>query len=735
MRTFATAAAVVAAGSLVLPATVGSAEVESASSAEVLVPPSSVADAEFRVGAPEVVANGHSKLDSKFNFVKVDGVYRGYMGNHETMRYEGISMEKLFLKGEFALKPSAPENKRFDECGAMISGVVVDADEPSVLRAWYHAEQKDGLACDYSTAGEGQTHKSIAHAKSVDGGITFTKPGWYDNQVITRHADPLENGEPGIDGEVSGRGDFGLIRSDDFDGNDYYYIYYLDHVVVNGKVKEYAAVARALVSSDGGHTAWRNLHNGDWTELALDGESDDLSGPVMANPSVYLPGPEVVRVRQRPKPEEPALDGGVLMSFSSDPRFLTSGVTEPLVYMNQCDSFEAPEVLETPKVDPCDPNPHDLYDPGNTMGQRLLYTSIVGPSGSTDWDDSFYLFYVYGVPGENTGDPFKTRYLVRRKVTVTSRQSGGPQTKLALATYESHHANPGDRWTTASVAPVTHAYLETTGYIMTAGAGDPARSLLTDCFKAATGDHYLSSAGCDSASEHRLDLGYVWKSQAPGTVRLRLCQYPNGGDRFATTVPDCVGASTLVSTLGYVYPVAGDEKIAADRVDKATDMFSGQQGLQRWSYLNGPGVEFDYDKGTNSWGDPGSAAQIWSGSMSPGVKHTAQGDVGVPSVRRWTADTAAHLTIASSLSDFNSSCSHPSGNGVQVKILHRSKADDFAAVVLYSRHLANGFAPLETPSVDVVVAEGDRIDFQLEPVRADVSCDRTVWKPSITVVP
>ena len=300
-------------------------------------------------------------------------------------------------------------------------------------------------------------------------GCAFRKPNYPNNQVVTNFAPPLLNNEPGFEGLKTGRGDFSVVsRWDSVDGKYYYYLYYLDRVVEeegeDRKVNEYGAVARAEVSLNGPPATWmKNYYSGGWNVSAINGPAARIPGLVMSRASIYVPANEVVRVRQRPA------FGGVLMTYSPDPVGFTSGaVTEPLVYMNECDSYEAPSDPDpdNPKEDPCDDPDTDDVDPGNPQGQRLLYTSIVAPSGGSEWDNTFYLFYVYGLPGEQP-ENFESRYLVRRKVTVGSRQPDGPQTKLALGLYESKNARPNSVWSTAGVVPATHQYFETTGYIMT----------------------------------------------------------------------------------------------------------------------------------------------------------------------------------------------------------------------------------------------------------------------------
>jgi hypothetical protein len=63
----------------------------------------------------------------------------------------------------------------FDECGAWLQAI---GTTPGVVHGYYHAETR----CNY---GINQTHKSVAYAESYDGGRTFAKVGYPDNQIVT----------------------------------------------------------------------------------------------------------------------------------------------------------------------------------------------------------------------------------------------------------------------------------------------------------------------------------------------------------------------------------------------------------------------------------------------------------------------------------------------------------------------------------------------------------------------
>ena len=96
---------------------------------------------------------------------------------------------------------------KFDETGAWLASAYQDG---NILTGFYHAEEH----ADYANGG--QTHKSIAFAQSFDGGKTFVKPNYPNNQIITSN-------QPEKPGWITGVGDLTVVQF-----NGYYYAYVLD---------------------------------------------------------------------------------------------------------------------------------------------------------------------------------------------------------------------------------------------------------------------------------------------------------------------------------------------------------------------------------------------------------------------------------------------------------------------------------------------------------------------------
>ena len=84
----------------------------------------------------------------------------------------------------------------FDYCGAWLNSAYTESD--GTIRGWYHAE----YMCDYSNGG--QTYKSVAYVQSTDGGRTFQKVNYPNNQILTYNGGS-------ITGQNAGEGDHSVV--------------------------------------------------------------------------------------------------------------------------------------------------------------------------------------------------------------------------------------------------------------------------------------------------------------------------------------------------------------------------------------------------------------------------------------------------------------------------------------------------------------------------------------------
>ncbi|WP_183093989.1 hypothetical protein, partial [Nocardioides stalactiti] len=261
-----------------------------------------LADAQLRVGPPELVMGPSTSVDSPLNAITVDGIVRGYVGNVDSVLLEGTSAADLAPTDRVVVR-RGDRPSDFDWCGAWLDAVVPDERDPDLLRAWYHAEDD----CAYLA---NETHKSIAYAESRDGGLTFTKPRHPDNQVVTSPTGSAA-------GHHTGRGAPSVLRRGRF-----LWMYYLN---VLPDLSTVTSVARAPVTSGGVPGSWRSWTGDGWTGDALGGPAAALDTTVPASSaSAHAPTGEVVLVRQN------APSGGIVLQTSRDGLHFTP-LPEPIV--------------------------------------------------------------------------------------------------------------------------------------------------------------------------------------------------------------------------------------------------------------------------------------------------------------------------------------------------------------------------------------------------------------------
>ena len=92
-----------------------------------------------------------------------------YVANLRSYAFKSIGVTGQIAPLDLPAPSAGPSS--FDKCGAWLNSTWRGA---SIVRGWYHSESCDGPA-----------RKSVAYAESHDEGLTFTKPGYPANQVIT----------------------------------------------------------------------------------------------------------------------------------------------------------------------------------------------------------------------------------------------------------------------------------------------------------------------------------------------------------------------------------------------------------------------------------------------------------------------------------------------------------------------------------------------------------------------
>lgn len=573
-----------------------SAQAQAADRSDVLGAP--MRDMTFTVGPAEIVfgldASGNPSkeqsrlVDGKINgFRTKDGLIRAYMSHQGSWLLEGRSIEQLkpypqrVVLDRSSTNPLAPTggtppvngmNKdpesEFDRCGVWMNGVRRDPVNPKLLHGWYHAESfchyqgVDGDGTADKTV-DNQTRKSIAYVVSRDEGLTWTKVRWPHNQVATSpHFQTREEQE--LASDDTGLGDFSVVlRRGAVDGDDYYYMYfnhrfpptsYPKGVFPRGKR---VGVARAKAGT-GGPGSWRTLASIDangrehWVPSLLgdsahiepayiDPETDELKrSPYMGRAtSLHKPTGTVMIASHAPQHD------GLSLAVSKD------GTRFQLLPQRLFTHLEAEARSKK----------------NNTTGDEYLYTSIMGPDGSNDFTDTFYIYNRYSPRYEKYG------MLVRRKVTVKRSSDRQPHAYIALSSNVREVGTGAgrriDRWDTTVAAP-RYTRRGIVGYVAT--SPEPNTKPLRDCI-AANGDRF-AAADCPNATVVRT-IGYVWKSptDAPAdVVPLLRCKVGKGATQndYVTTAPYrtvrdprtgkvrkvCAAGGTFRWTTGYVRKVA-----------------------------------------------------------------------------------------------------------------------------------------------------------------------------------
>ena len=468
----------------------------------------------FRVGTPKRITGPHSNAeemaDGPLTAFAAGGVVRGFSSEGCSNLMEGASVPLLVPKtlgcANAALKRGADGS--FDDGGSWITTVEPDG---GLMRAWYHAEDHYPSHQDIQ-----KVWMSAAYAESTDGGVTFTKSN-YPNNIVVSTGSPSDPPTLGNNLGVSGPT---VVK-----WNGYYYMYYGD--MNNGAA---LSVARAPVSSGGKRTStsnpWLKYANGSFNSPGLGGAQTSLGFSPHSNmgASVYTPANRTVIVWPIWNSVIPQLR----LSFSDATLGTTfTHLAEPLLLTDI-------GALTNP----------------STFAETVVYPSIVVSGGGTNWSSGFELSYVYLQPGED----FEKRYLVTRHVDVTVAASPiaspNAQVKVALSRY--YAPSRVDHWVTTQMVPTTgYTWEGVLGYVGTLSRSGMVE--LTDCYQAASDDHYVSLTGCGSDTKLRR-LGYLWSTSQPGTHALYRCYWDTGSglNHFVSSSSTCDGLKSD-GLLGYAY--------------------------------------------------------------------------------------------------------------------------------------------------------------------------------------
>jgi hypothetical protein len=384
----------------------------------------------------------------------------------------------------------------FDSCGAWLNSTWQDG---SLVRGWYHAETD----CLHRPS----VRQSVAYAESYDGGRTFVKLNYPQNQVITapqRYQNPIEASE----------GAPHVIRV-----GDYLYMYF----VANRDFK--VRVARSRVADGGRPGKWFKYHDGRFSEPGIGGESSPIAPGTLARSWVsYNSALNAFIGFSR-------VDKGYGLAISPDGLNNWKKVTGPILesegeYWNR------------------NPNSKEL----------ITYLSLIGSNGDdNDLSTDFWLYYVQVKPGESL---WEGSYLVRRQVHIVPSTSSHPldtAPQIALSRYRSEKSD--DTWVTTTNPSPEYRFVRTLGYLFTLKA-TPYMRPVYDCYDAQEDDHVLDTredcgAHGDPNVRNLRRMGWISIDSFPGSQEAFDCFDPKTSDHFASTERGCDGKQRE-SHIGYL---------------------------------------------------------------------------------------------------------------------------------------------------------------------------------------
>lgn len=444
---------------------------------------------QVRVGPPVVVRGPFpDELDAPFSALQLkDGSFRGFSANGSTYAIKGASLWDLNGPRREVLHAGEPGQE--SECGRWLTSVVRSGD---AVLGFVHQES----ICDYGP--QGQTDKTMAIARSIDDGLTWTGLG----TVITGPDSP----QPGT---TSGEGDCTMV--DGMDG----YLY--GYCLRNSDWQTIVARARATEP-----TVWHKFYQGNWNEPGLDGEATAI-GFLGPGAGYLLQHGRIATVTNDP------WFGGLRLSFSADKTSFVD-LDEPLIAVDGSDWLR--------------PADSDL----------IAYVTIMNPeNGSNAVNDRFLLSYVYIPPGKG----FESRYLVHREMTLSMEERPIPvQSGVALTRW----SDPAHETYVTSTGPLTGERLgyrrdSIVAYMLTRAPEDAASIKIAECSKNASEqlDQVLAEDGdCDNGGYVReRTAGWLYLDEQPDTVPVYRCTSEGAQTHFASNQPDCEGLGTMEFRLGY----------------------------------------------------------------------------------------------------------------------------------------------------------------------------------------
>jgi len=425
----------------------------------------------------------------------------------------------------------------FDKCGAWLIGSIYKATTTKWI-GLYHAEaagRGDNNRCIFN---DDSVVATIGRAVSLDGGKTWKKAR--GGPVVTQNA-ALTG--PKAEDATMGR----MLKV-----GQYLYLFYAASSGNTGDaLVRRLHVARAPISSLGARGTWKKWHC--YKPSVLESTRCDFGGT--GNDGIGGKSTAIAKMDPMARVIIPNtyLDHYVALEATGTKGFR-------LWVSNIADTAEP--------VDPSDPNAAtkswagvvDIYPAVSSQGdpqvdnwhrtrrakQLYAYSSIVGLKGkSYTSGQSFYIYYVKLFPG---GD-FPERYLMRRKVTLTTTDTSGLN-RVALTTY---FRKSDGRRRTSTERPIENAFKPKRGEGYLLGKD---RSGWVDVFECVQRGRYRLRAGsCADTEKPYRRVGWIHPTAGDGaSVPIYLCFKRSRKNYWATSASSCGTGARRKGLLGYGLP-------------------------------------------------------------------------------------------------------------------------------------------------------------------------------------
>eukprot|EP01084_Bolivina_argentea_P138538 243854_1 len=433
----------------------------------------------------------------------------------------------IYNNSEFLQNPAqiglnpGPSKNDYDFCGDWLNAPInnLNGDALNIVHGFYHEEWK----CDY--AHNLYTNKSIAYALSTNGGLSFTKPNYPNNQIISPPNSTTQH--------TTGEGDhqIAVINSSTL------YLYFMEFDGYN----DTTTTGLARSHQNGLPGTWYKYLNGEFKSPGLGGDSSliaNITGTCVRYRAEY---DDFIAMGSFMADNE--IGYGPRLSFSKNGIDSWIPMKEPLIFVDENSwVFNGNEFL--------------AY-------VSLVSTNIVFNEKRNIYDflfnNSYWLYYTYIPPNNNANN----KYLTQRSLNIVQNPNvipvNVPQVLIALSYYYS--SGKDDSWITTALIPISDKYEivnEVYGMIMT----QPINALsvrVYDCYiQHPSSDHMIALQNeCESAHGNILrTLGWLYSKQMDNeylnTKTLYRCFDSSKSDHFVSFDQNCDNKGTEQVLLGYI---------------------------------------------------------------------------------------------------------------------------------------------------------------------------------------